>query len=97
LTNNGYEFLFRRLIAPYTTRVSFSKATDRRVTGSINELIFEAKLYLAERQLSPFETSRQINETLMSYLGYNSPKEAFRALKVEPEEASSNSPECGEE
>ena len=82
MADNGCEFLYRRLIAPHTTRVSFSKATDRRVIGSMNELIFEAKLYLVERQLSPFETSLKVNETLMSYLGYNSPKEAFRQLDV---------------
>ena len=82
MADDGCEFLFRRLIAPHTTRVSFSKAADRRVIGSMNELIFESKLYLSERQLSSFETSRQINETLMSYLGYNSPKEAFRQLDV---------------
>jgi len=95
MIDNGCEFIFRRLIAPHATRVSFSKATDRRVIGSMNELIFEAKLFLVERQLSPFETSRQINETPMSYLGYNSPKEAFRQLKVGEEDISDNNVECG--
>jgi hypothetical protein len=32
----------------------------------------------------------------MSYLGYNKPKEAFRGLKVEPEEASGASVEYSE-
>lgn len=96
MTDNGCEFLFRRLIAPHTARVSFSKATNRRVIGSMNELIFEAKLYLTERQMSPFETSLQVNETLMSYLKYNNPREAFRTLKVESEEVSSSSIECVE-
>lgn len=90
MTDDGCEFIYRRLIAPHTARVSFSKATNRRVIGSMNELIFESKLYLSERQLSPFETSRQVNETLMSYLGYNSPKEAFRQLKIGEENASGN-------
>lgn len=95
MTDNGCEFLFRRLIAPHTARVSFSKATNRRVIGSMNELIFEAKLYLTERQMSPFETSIQVNETLMSYLGYNNPKEAFKQLKAGEENASCNNMECG--
>jgi hypothetical protein len=86
MTDDGYEFLFRRLIAPHTARVSFSKATDRRVIGSINDLIVQAKYYLTERQMSPFDASLQVNETPMSYIGYSKPKEAFSVLKVEPEE-----------
>jgi len=95
MANDGCEFIYRRRITPHTARVLFSKAADRHMIGSMNELIFEAKLYLTERQLSPFETSRQINETLMSYLGYNSPKEAFRQLKAAEENASGNNMECG--
>ena len=82
MTYDGCEFLYRRLIAPHAAGVSFSKATDRRVIGSMNELIFESGFYLVERQLSPFETSCRINETPMSYLDYNRPREAFRSLKV---------------
>lgn len=82
MTDDGCEFLYRRLIAPHATGVSFSKANDRRVIGSMNELIFESKVYMIERRLSPFETSFRINETPMSYLDYNIPKEAFRLLKV---------------
>jgi hypothetical protein len=94
MTDDGCEFLYRRLIAPHTARVSFSKATDRRVIGSMNELIFESKFYLVERQLSPFETSCQINETPMSYLDYNSPKEAFRLLKVTKGTSDNNTAGC---
>jgi hypothetical protein len=89
MTDDGCEFLFRRLIEPYTAEVSFSKATDRRVLGSMNELIYESRFYMIERQLSPFETSRCINESSMSYLDYKIPKEAFRLLKVN-EPASDN-------
>jgi len=82
MTDDGCEFLYRRLIAPHTAGVSFSKASNRRVIGSMNELIYESRLYLVERRLSPFETSSRINETPMSYLDYNIPKEAFRLLKA---------------
>lgn len=95
MADDDCEFLYQRLIAPHTARVSFSKAADRRAIGSMNELIFEAKLYLTERQMSPFEASLKINETLMSYLGYNSPKEAFRQLKVGEEKASGSNIERG--
>jgi len=97
MTYDGCEFLFRRLIVPHTGRIWFSKATDRRVLGSMNDLIIQAKYYLTEREMSPFDASLQVNETLMSYLGYNKPKEAFRGLKVEPEEAPSSGVERSDE
>jgi hypothetical protein len=83
MIHDGCEFFYRRLIAPHTARISFSKATDRHVLGSMNNLIFQADYYLTERQMSPFDVSIQINETPMSHLGYNHPKDAFRQLKVE--------------
>jgi len=82
MVDDGCEFVYRRLIAPHSGIVTFAKSTNRHVIGSMNELIFEAKLYLIERRLSPFETSQQINQTPMSYLDYNCPKEAFRLIKV---------------
>jgi hypothetical protein len=83
MAKDGCEFFYRRLIAPHTTRISFSKATDRHVLGSMNDLTFQADYYITERQMSPFDVSIEINESPMSYLGYNHPKDAFRQLKVE--------------
>jgi len=82
MAQDGLEFLFRRLIVPHTGRIWFSKATDRRVLGSMKDLIVQAKYYLIEQEMSPFDASIQVNETPMSYLGYNKPKDAFRGLKV---------------
>jgi len=96
MTHDGLEFVFQRLIVPHTERIRFSKAADRRVLGSMNDLIVQAKYYLTERQMSPFDASIQVNETPMSYLGYNKPREAFRGLKVKPAEASSASVDCSE-
>jgi hypothetical protein len=62
--------------------VIFSKSTDRCVIGSVNELVYMAKFYLIERQSSLFETSQQINQVPMSYIGYDNPKEAFTKMKV---------------
>lgn len=82
MVDDGCEFLYLRLIDPHSGIVSFAKATNRHVIGSMNELILEARFYMTERRLSPYETSQHINETPMSYLDYNSPNEAFRLLKV---------------
>ncbi|MDD5459320.1 MAG: hypothetical protein PHF37_08005 [Phycisphaerae bacterium] len=66
LKSDGYEFIFRRLIAPNAGQISFSKTDNRKVTGSVNELIQEAKYLMTHRELSPFDVSIQINDTIMS-------------------------------
>ena len=66
----------------------FSKITDRRVLGSMNDLIFQSKIRLEEGRLTPFEVSFYLNETPMSYLKYRSPKDAFQKLLLQQREAS---------
>jgi hypothetical protein len=41
MRDDGHELIFRRLIAPSAARVSYSKALNRAVTGSINDLVFQ--------------------------------------------------------
>jgi hypothetical protein len=76
------ETLFAETIEPATEdgKALFSKSTDRRVAGSMNDLIFQAKFYLAEGYKSPHDTAILINESPMSYLNYDKPREAFRKL-----------------
>ena len=74
------ETLFAEFIEPATEegKALFSKSTDRRVAGSMNDLIFQARFYLAEGHKSPHDTAILINESPMSYLNYDKPREAFR-------------------
>ena len=85
MTDDGNEFLFRRLIAPRTGTISFSKMGDRRVLGSINDLVIQAKYHLLEDELSPLDASLLLNQAPMSYLKYHSPKEALKSLRIEEE------------
>ncbi len=82
MTNDGCEFIYRRLIEPYTSQISFSKVTNKNVLGSMNDLIYGAKFFISERHLSLFETSLIINDTPMKYIGYRNPSEAFREIKT---------------
>jgi len=59
---------------------AFAKITDRRILGSMNELIFQEKIRLEEGQQTPFNVSFYLNETLMSYLHYRHPKDLFQEL-----------------
>ncbi len=83
MVDDGQEFIYRRFIAPATGTVRFSKALNRSVTGSMNDLIQSARLWLIERDLSPFDTSCKLNETPMSALNYRNPREAFKSIQGE--------------
>ena len=82
MTEDGYEFLFRKFVVPHTGRVAFSKTGDRRVLGSINDLVDQAKFHLVGGDASPFDVSFRLNATPMSMLDYRSPREAFKGLET---------------
>jgi len=85
MRDDGFGASHDRLIAPHTGPISFSKVGDRRVLGSMNDLVHGARFYLIERELSPYEASFHLNETPLSLLDYGHPREAFRSLRVERE------------
>lgn len=90
IRDDGHAFLFERLIAPSTARVALSKPLNRAVTGSMNELVFQAKVLLIEQEMSPYDTSFLLNDVPMSYLKYDNPREAFLKLKPSEEGASNH-------
>ena len=62
LEDDGQEFIYRRFIAPASATVRFAKSLDRRVTGSMNDLIHQAKFLLADGELSPHDVGFKLNE-----------------------------------
>ena len=80
--------VFERLIVPSTAQVRFSKALNRAVTGSMNDLVFQAKVHLIRQEISPYDTSFRLNEVPMSYLKYASPRQAFANLKPQESDGS---------
>ncbi len=89
IEDDGQAFTYQRFIAPTTTTVSFGKAFNRSVTGSINDLVQSAKIYL-EDDLSPHDIGFKLNRTPLSALTdiegrkYASPNEAFKLLASDP-------------
>jgi hypothetical protein len=77
---------FERFIQPASAPVLFAKALDRRVTGSMNDLINHATARLAEDELPLGEIDTGLNDTLLSILArsksfsYGKPREAFKKL-----------------
>ncbi|MDD5476131.1 MAG: hypothetical protein PHU03_06415, partial [Syntrophales bacterium] len=66
---------------------SFSKPLNRSVTGSMNNLIMMAQCYLEDGDISPYDLSFKLNGVIMSYIHYDSPREAFGRLSLQPEGA----------
>ncbi len=83
---DGQEIIYRRFITPASGTVDFAKALNRSVTGSLNDLINHAKVWLAEDELSPHDVGFRLNEVLLSSLApgesdkYGKPREAFKNL-----------------
>lgn len=86
MEDDGQAFVYQRLIAPTGGSVRFAKALDRSVTGSINELVKFAKVWLEWGEISPHDVGFKLNDVLLSALApskkdtYGKPREAFKAL-----------------
>lgn len=82
MVDDGLEFLYRRFVAPSAQSIRFSKALNRSVTGSMNDLVQHVKFVLAEEEMSPYDISFELNKVPLSMLKYSNPGEALRALQI---------------
>ena len=86
MQDDGQEFVYRRFIIPASGSVTFAKALNRSVTGSVNDLINHATAWLADGELSPHDVGFKLNDVLLSSLArskadfYRKPREAFKDL-----------------
>jgi len=65
--DDGKQFIYRKFIAPSSGTVSFAKALNRSVTGSMNDHIHAVKFVL-EDDMAPSDIGYRLNETPMSAL-----------------------------
>ena len=86
MADDAQQFPYRKFIAPASDTVQFSKALNRTVTGSINQLIYLAEDLLTDDRLPPHEVGFQLNDFLLSAIktkdsyGYSTPNEAFKLM-----------------
>ena len=80
MKSDGFSSVFENAIGPAFYPVALAKRENRGVIGSMNDLIFQARLRLVEQEISPYDTSFFLNGTLMSYIDYRKPREAFRNM-----------------
>ena len=89
---DGCEEVYLNRIAPTTRTVSFAKALNRQVIGSMNELVMSASSVLATEEVSPFDVGFRINRLLLSAIatkedhGDSTPKIAFQRLALQKRE-----------
>jgi hypothetical protein len=80
--DDGKQFIYRKFIAPSSETVSFTKALNRSVTGSMSDHIHAAK-FMLEDGMAPSDIGYRLNETPMSAISgpnrekYGFPKEVF--------------------
>lgn len=77
---DGLANIFDTHIAAAMDSVVLCKAGDRRVLGSMNDLVFQAKCYLLEMGLSIELVNMRLNETPLSMVKYHNPKLSFLSL-----------------
>lgn len=82
MVNDGFQLTRDRVFLPETSAVSYSKALNRSVTGSMNELVMYAKILLSEEEISPFDASIKLNGFLLSYVDYVYPRDGFGKMKI---------------
>jgi len=80
--DEDHEPLFQRLVVPESGVVTFSKALNPTLTGSMNELVYQAQGLLIEDGLSPFDTAFRLNDIPMGQLGMDSPRRALKKLEL---------------
>ena len=81
---DGTGYLFEPHAEPHVDSVTFCKTGDRRVLGSMNDLIHNAKVHLLEMRLPMPLVNMRLNEMPMSVLDFRNPKEALLALADQP-------------
>ena len=82
IEDDGFQFLRERAFLPETSSISFSKALNRSVTGSMNELVTFAQIVLTEDEISPYDLSFKLNAVRLSYIKNDRPREAFEKMKI---------------
>jgi hypothetical protein len=83
LEQSGFSLIYDRIIIPSLNQMLFAKPNDQRIIGSMNELIFQARVFLDMEDLSPYELSHHVNKVIMGMIHYRTPQRAFAEMKFD--------------
>lgn len=76
----GLKEIYDCQVAPTMGNIRISKVGNRSITGSLNELCIQAKSYLGQSDLSPYDISIRLNNVPMSAIDMKSPLDYYRSL-----------------
>jgi hypothetical protein len=85
LPADGLEVAFSDFIALASRKARFSKALNKAVIGSMNDLVFHAQVHLIRYNVPPGDIFWTLNDMPMSYLHHKSPRAAIKAMSLERE------------
>lgn len=86
---DGLSDVYQRFVTSSSGNVTFAKALNRKVTGSLNELVMLATYALESGDTAPHQVGFELNGLLLSAIaaskreGYGRPREAFLRLMEE--------------
>jgi hypothetical protein len=80
MEEDGFRLIYEKWVSPQTDRFFLCKSSDRSVTGSMNDLVFQARLSFKNGNSSPYCVSFRLNNFSMPYLIHLNPREAFRRM-----------------
>jgi uncharacterized protein DUF6933 len=80
LIADGREFAYSNFIAPTSGSIRFASALNRSVTGSMNDLVHNAKWSIGHHAMAPLKAGIELNKMPMSALGYRNPRDVFTTL-----------------
>lgn len=72
-----------RVIRPNSGEVNLAKTADRSVLGSMNDMVKLCKFKLEDGESSPWQLSKDLNETPFGAIGYNSPRDVFARMSLD--------------
>lgn len=78
MEKDGLSIAYEDFVAPSCCQIGFAKSWNRSVTGSMNDLIQCAKIWLIEAELSAIDVGFKLNDMPLSALQYANPREAFQ-------------------
>ena len=87
MDDDGQQLVYDRFIAPASSSVRFGKTLSRTVTGSMNDLIFHATMWLTDGK-SPHDVGFKLNDIPFSWLmaagkPYGQPRKVFKEMLVQ--------------
>ncbi len=84
---DGLQLIYDRIIEPAMGIFDISKALNRSVTTSINDLVAQAKIDLALHELSPMDVAQRLNTGVKrTDEGLKSIKEVFAGMELRVKE-----------